>query len=377
MFNKDKIKHHNFILFHHINTISKDGRIIKLTETETKILTLLLQYPTIVFSKDDILAYAWNEEDNNYTSVVPQAISLLRKKLYRHNIDAIDTIKGRGYKASRINKSKNRKINLKKILPISCGFIVILSYSLLHNKNIQPKINQKLIESSENIYQPSDSELIVLDKTLLKNNIKYFINKQKQSLSISACKISNDECSSIYNKIYFIKDEKSSFNMDKIIDDISFKFEKPLNSLTSKENSKFKISSSINISAVDNVNYKGHAYINYDVTKVSDDLYNATLSAYVKETGYIGSYSYNANIVVTTKKQKDQYIALVEKDKNDAGSGRLHFGTIKDQNQLYVYPDLLNNKVKKCYMHIYPISKGVNYIYIEDIALSYLAFSYK
>lgn len=381
MFNKDKIKHHNFTLNYTCNNINKDGRIIKLTETETKILTLLLQYPTIIFSKDDILVYAWDEEDNNYTSVVPQAISILRKKLYRHNIDAIDTVKGRGYRASVINSSikKRKTIQIRYTFIISFSLIGILfiSYKLTDDKKITPTIKQHLVTSDVNIYQPSNSKSVILDKNNLHEDIKYFINKQSDSISISACEILDNKCTNIYNKIYFIRDSNITYNIDDLIKDISFDFEKPLERLNKTNDNKFKLTSSLNLAAIDDNDYKGHAYINYDIQKITDNKYSATLSAYVKETGYIGSYGYNVNIKATTNKQKDKYIALIERNDHDVGSGRQHFGTIRNQNQLYAYPKLLNSERKGYYTHIYPMGKGVNYIYMEGINLSYLAFSYK
>lgn len=379
MFNKNQIIHNNITLNYTINNINKDGRIIKLTETETKILTLLFKHPTTIFSKEEILNYSWNKDDNNYTSVVPQAISILRKKLYRYNIDAIDTVKGRGYRASRKNTSRKNTINIKYKILTSCILIVAsgISYILMSKKEISPTINQYLIKNNINMFQPSNSESVILNKNNLNKNIKYFINKQGKSISISACEILNNECSSIYNKIYFIDDDTMLINIDELISEISFNFEKPLKSLSNTEDNKFKLTSSINLAAIGNSIYNGHAYINYDIQQKSRNTYNATLSAYVKETGYIGSYGYNVNITAITKRKQDQYIAFVERNDNDVGSGRLHFGTIRDQNQLYAYPNLLNSERKGYYTHIYPMGKGVNYIYMEGINLSYLAFSYK
>ncbi|WP_122032100.1 winged helix-turn-helix domain-containing protein [Aliivibrio sp. EL58] len=379
MLNKEKINHNDFTLNHTCNHINKDKRIIKLTDTENKILTLLLKNPDTIFSKDEILNYAWDKDDNNYTSVVPQAISILRKKLYRHNIDAIDTVKGRGYRASSKNSSNKKHINniYLYIIPFCLIGASVTSYIIINNKDISPAIDQHLIKSNDNIYQPSNSESVILNKNNLHEKIKYFINKQEKSISISACEMLGNECSSIYNKIYFIDNSETSINIDELINEISFEFEKPLKNLSNKEANEFKMTSSINLSAINNLTYKGHAYINYDIQKKDNHKYNATLSAYVKETGYIGSYGYNVNITAITKKKKDQFIALIERNDRDVGSGRQHFGTIRDQNQLYAYPKLLNTERKAYYTHIYPMGKGVHYVYMEEMNLSYLAFSYK
>ena len=68
-----------------------DGSKIKITHIEANVLNLLFTNPDVIYSRDDILNYAWHDNSNNYDSVVPQTISLLRKKLHKYNIDVIET----------------------------------------------------------------------------------------------------------------------------------------------------------------------------------------------------------------------------------------------------------------------------------------------
>lgn len=93
-------------------------KILKINDTEYKVLHLLLSNNRI-YSKDELLNAAWNK-GKYYNSVVPQAISLLRKKLYKHNIDAIITVRGKGYKFNTITyyKSNSLVIKIKRIINI-------------------------------------------------------------------------------------------------------------------------------------------------------------------------------------------------------------------------------------------------------------------
>ncbi|MUK51204.1 winged helix-turn-helix domain-containing protein [Aliivibrio fischeri] len=77
-------------------------KILKINDKEYKILNLLFSNNRI-YSKDELLNAAWNK-GKYYNSVVPQAISLLRRKLYNHNIDAIINIIIRYF-----NRDKNEK----------------------------------------------------------------------------------------------------------------------------------------------------------------------------------------------------------------------------------------------------------------------------
>ncbi|MGR6830796.1 winged helix-turn-helix domain-containing protein [Aliivibrio wodanis] len=112
----DKIKFHLNKKNNYIYLNNK--KILKINDTEYKILTLLLNNNRI-YSKDELLAAAWNK-GTYYNSVVPQAISLLRKKLYKHNIDAIITVRSKGYKFNTLiyYKSNSLVIKIKRIINI-------------------------------------------------------------------------------------------------------------------------------------------------------------------------------------------------------------------------------------------------------------------
>ncbi|WP_236781313.1 winged helix-turn-helix domain-containing protein [Aliivibrio fischeri] len=369
------------------NSISKKNNEIKLTETECKILTLLLLAPKQVFSKEEILNYAWDQELNNNTSVVPQAISILRKKLYREDIDAIDTVKGKGYKATPSRKrclSKRKKKCGITIAILACSTATYGFY--IQKPDEQPKIDQSLLKVDDNIYQTSNSKPVVINPEILDKNIRYFINIQDKVLSLSACKMTNQECSSIYNKIFFIDGSNENIDINKLISNIEFKFNKPIGEpifYNSSKDGNYKVSSSINLRALNNSAYSGHAFINYDVTKLNNNQYKAELSAYVKESGYIGSFGYSVNLNIETEKVKNQpithYIGKISRDEKYSGikSGRQQFGTIKDQNQLYAFPLLKNGKHSTYFNHIYPMGNGVNYIYMENTNIAYLTFCYK
>ncbi|WP_146867077.1 winged helix-turn-helix domain-containing protein, partial [Aliivibrio fischeri] len=112
----DKIKFHLNKKNNYIYLNNK--KILKINDKEYKILTLLLNNKRI-YSKDELLYTVWNK-GTYYNSVVPQAISLLRKKLYKHNIDAIITVRGEGYKFNTIiyYKSNSLVMKIKRIINI-------------------------------------------------------------------------------------------------------------------------------------------------------------------------------------------------------------------------------------------------------------------
>nr|WP_236781326.1 winged helix-turn-helix domain-containing protein [Aliivibrio fischeri] len=71
-----------------------------LNNAEVGILELLLNNNR-VSSKDEIFTFAWENSYRLNNSVVPQAISQLRKKFYRYNVEILITERSKGY---RINK---------------------------------------------------------------------------------------------------------------------------------------------------------------------------------------------------------------------------------------------------------------------------------
>lgn len=71
----------------------------KLTRQEFRILELLMQYPTRVFSKDAIFEYAWQEPYIGETKTLDVHISNLRKKLKQvSDEEYIETVWGIGYR---------------------------------------------------------------------------------------------------------------------------------------------------------------------------------------------------------------------------------------------------------------------------------------
>ncbi|WP_165042229.1 response regulator transcription factor [Dysgonomonas sp. ZJ709] len=78
--------------------VERDGREIKLTFQEFKLLKLLMEHPNKVLSRTQILDTVWGINYDTNTNVVDVYISYLRNKI--DTADAtklIDTVKGRGY----------------------------------------------------------------------------------------------------------------------------------------------------------------------------------------------------------------------------------------------------------------------------------------
>ncbi|WP_165024121.1 response regulator transcription factor [Dysgonomonas sp. ZJ279] len=78
--------------------VERDGREIKLTFQEFKLLKLLMEHPNKVLSRAQILDTVWGINYDTNTNVVDVYISYLRNKI--DTADAtklIDTVKGRGY----------------------------------------------------------------------------------------------------------------------------------------------------------------------------------------------------------------------------------------------------------------------------------------
>lgn len=374
------IAYNNFTLHLDKKTIISNGITTHLTDIEVKILSLLTQEHTKTFSKEEILACAWNSTDN-YTSVVPQAISLLRKKLHKHHIDAIETVKGKGYKAtkkcdtSNINKKTLFKLIIIMGLSISIGYILSI---IAENKDLTPE-NQYLIESLPNVYTPSNSLPIKFDHSELKDNVAYYINRQSRNLSISACLQKGNFCKAVYNKVYFTNSENTHVDINSFLKEVTFKYEPPKLLVAHQEDSEFKVESSICFAALDNPEYSGHAYMYYDIKTESTTKLLSELSIYITESGYEGGYSFSSDLIIKLDKQDSKYTALLNNinEERNFKVGRKHFGIIKDQTQLYAYPRLLNGPVKQFFAHIYPINKNTNFTYFEDTSISILMFEHK
>ena len=81
-------------------SVTADGvEVPKLTRQEFRILELLVQHPTRVYSKDAIYEYAWQEPYIGETKTLDVHMSNLRKKLKQaSNHEYIETIWGIGYR---------------------------------------------------------------------------------------------------------------------------------------------------------------------------------------------------------------------------------------------------------------------------------------
>ncbi|WP_100065549.1 response regulator transcription factor [Miniphocaeibacter massiliensis] len=71
---------------------------VELTFTEFKIITLLMENPNRIFTKEQIFSYVWEDEYMNDENTVMVHISRLRNKIGDRNKEIIKTIKGLGYK---------------------------------------------------------------------------------------------------------------------------------------------------------------------------------------------------------------------------------------------------------------------------------------
>ena len=81
-------------------TVIMENRLVKLTPKEFDILYFLASYPSIVFTRDQIYEYVWNDDPQFATTNVFDHISALRKKLGLSTKDTryIETVFGTGYR---------------------------------------------------------------------------------------------------------------------------------------------------------------------------------------------------------------------------------------------------------------------------------------
>ena len=160
MLNKNLIKFKGITLNPKTNHIHKNNNSIKLTQSESKILTLLLSSPHRVFSKDEIFHYAW-EGTTSSIVVVPQAISVLREKLHYNDIIIIETIKKKGYKADIQDVFFEKKKINKNYLFLFFVALIIFLFSLIYFKinviNTTKKPDVSLNKLMPNVFQTSDS----------------------------------------------------------------------------------------------------------------------------------------------------------------------------------------------------------------------------
>lgn len=80
------------------HTACYDGKKLKLTNIEFRILYLLIQKANLVVNTDDIIEYAWGDEPDVINPPIRMHISKLRKKINDENYTIIETIPGIGFK---------------------------------------------------------------------------------------------------------------------------------------------------------------------------------------------------------------------------------------------------------------------------------------
>lgn len=96
----DLVSYGGIVLDRERFTVTADGKEVpKLTRQEYRILELLVQNPSRVFSKDAIYEYAWQEPYVGETKTLDVHMSNLRKKLKTvSDAEYIETIWGIGYR---------------------------------------------------------------------------------------------------------------------------------------------------------------------------------------------------------------------------------------------------------------------------------------
>ncbi len=91
-----KICYEGITLDHNAKTATLDGQNLSLTKLEYELLSLLLQHPGKVFSREDLLKYCWPQDVLVLDRTVDVNITRLRKKIGRYG-KQIKTRVGYGY----------------------------------------------------------------------------------------------------------------------------------------------------------------------------------------------------------------------------------------------------------------------------------------
>ena len=92
----NKICYEGITLDHNAKTATLDGQNLSLTKLEYELLSLLLQHPGKVFSREDLLKYCWPHDVLVLDRTVDVNITRLRKKIGRYG-KHIKTRVGYGY----------------------------------------------------------------------------------------------------------------------------------------------------------------------------------------------------------------------------------------------------------------------------------------
>ncbi|MGI0482309.1 response regulator transcription factor [Geminocystis sp. CENA526] len=95
---QDKIKVADLELEINNQLAYRNGRMIKLSEKEVKLLEFFSLYPNQLVTQEQIFTYLWQEEEAPSSNVVAAIVRLLRRKIETDNEPIlIHTIYGKGY----------------------------------------------------------------------------------------------------------------------------------------------------------------------------------------------------------------------------------------------------------------------------------------
>lgn len=75
-----------------------NSQSVELSPTEFNLLSVLIQNPNRVFSKEKLLDLVWGVDFQTSTNVVDTYVSYLRKKLHQEGFEGIKTVRGVGFK---------------------------------------------------------------------------------------------------------------------------------------------------------------------------------------------------------------------------------------------------------------------------------------
>ncbi len=86
-----------FVLDKSKKAIYLENKLLNLTATEFKILSLFIENPHRVFSREELLDYIWENEKDYYSRVLDAYICRLRAKLGKYE-NLLQTVRGLGYR---------------------------------------------------------------------------------------------------------------------------------------------------------------------------------------------------------------------------------------------------------------------------------------
>ncbi len=92
-----ELSHHGIILNSNARTVTVGGIAVMLTLREFSVLELLMRQPNQIFTREQILAHAWEFAFDAYSNVVDVHIKNVRKKLQNYG-SYLETIRGVGYR---------------------------------------------------------------------------------------------------------------------------------------------------------------------------------------------------------------------------------------------------------------------------------------